>query len=187
MNIPLATIRTQDDLIEALRVAKALRGLSNDFCDQRAGLTRGHVDKVLGPTRAKSLSPMVLDLLLEIFAVQLILVANPDAEARMKPRWEDRDTSNVRTGEHRVSKHVIERARHHVLKASGELGAVIRCQVLSPEDRTRIALIATETRWKKQGRKQTKRARQKRASYHRRKGMRARLKERKLAQMQVQL
>jgi hypothetical protein len=79
---------------------------------------------------------MVFDLLIEIFAVELILVPNPDAEARMKPRWEDRDTSNVRTGEHRVSKHVIERARHHVLKASGELGAIARHSKLSPEHRT---------------------------------------------------
>jgi hypothetical protein len=116
MSEPLATIRTQDDLIEALRIAKAHRGLSNDFCDQRAGLTRGHVDKVLGPTRAKSLSPMVLDLLVEIFAVQFVMVPNPEAEARMKPRWEDRDTSNVRVGSHRVSQAVLERAKPHVIR-----------------------------------------------------------------------
>jgi hypothetical protein len=176
MNIPLATIRTQDDLIEALRVAKALRGLSNDFCDQRAGLTRGHTDKVLGPTRAKSLSPMVFDLLMEIFAVELILVPNPEAEARMKPRWEDRDTSNVRTGEHRVSKHVIERAKHHVMKASGELGAIARHSKLSAEHRTDIARKAADALWKKRGRKRTRKAAKKRAWY--RKSMEDRLRER---------
>lgn len=166
MNAPIATIRTQDDLIEALRVAKAMRGLSNDFCDQRAGLTRGHTDKVLGPTRAKSLSPMVFDLLMEIFAVELILVPNPEAEARMKPRWEDRDTSNVRTGEHRVSKHVIERAKPHVLREHMKKANAARNSQLSCEQRSEIA--------RKGGR-----ARQR----NRRKNMRQRLAERKAAKV----
>lgn len=166
MTIPLATIRTQDDLIEALRVAKNMRGLSNDFCDQRAGLTRGHTDKVLGPTRAKSLSPMVFDLLAEILAVEFIMVPNPEAEARMKPRWEDRDTSNVRTGEHRVSKHVIERAKPHVLREHLKKANAARNSQLSCEQRSEIA--------RKGGR-----ARQR----NRRKNMRERLAERKLAKM----
>jgi hypothetical protein len=162
MSAPLATIRTQDDLIEALRVAKAMRGLSNDFCDQRAGLTRGHVDKVLGPTRAKSLSPMVFDLLAEIFAVQFIMVVDLEAEARMKPKWEGRDSSNVRTGQHRVSKHVIERAKPHVLREHLKKANEARNRQLSCEQRSEIA--------RKAGR-----ARQR----NRRKNMRERLKERK--------
>lgn len=166
MSAPLAVIRTQDDLVEALRVAKALRGLSNDFCDQRAGLTRGHVDKVLGPTRAKSLSPMVFDLLMEIFAVELILVPNPEAEARMKPRWEDRDTSNVRTGEHRVSKHVIERAKPHVLREHMKKANEARNRQLTCEQKSEIA--------RKGGR-----ARQR----NRRKSMRERIAERRAAKM----
>ncbi len=110
MTDPIATIRTQDDLIEPLRAAKAMRGLSNDFCDERGGLTRGHTDKVLGPTRAKSLSPMTFDMFMELLAVQLVLLPNPDAEARQKAKWEGRDVSNVRTGEHKVSRVLLERA-----------------------------------------------------------------------------
>lgn len=159
-------IRTQDDLIEALRVAKAMRGLSNDFCDQRAGLTRGHTDKVLGPTRAKSLSPMVFELLAEIFAVQFIMVPNPEAEARMKPRWEDRDTSNVRTGAHKVSQAVLERAKPFVLRDHLKKANEARNQQLSCEQKSDIA--------RKGGR-----ARQR----NRRKNMRERLAERKLAKM----
>lgn len=162
MNIPLAVIRTQDDLIEALRVAKAHRGLSNDFCDQRAGLTRGHTDKVLGPTRAKSLSPMVFDLLAEIFAVQFIMVIDIEVEARMKPKWEGRDSSNVRTGEHRVSKYVIERAKPHVIKDMAKAGGMASGAIRTGSHGSEIMRKVARSRWRKH-----------------RKTMRERLKQRK--------
>lgn len=165
MTDAIATIRSHDDLIEALRAAKTQRGLSNDFCDERGGLTRGHTDKVLGPARAKSLTSMTFDLFLEMFAVQLLLVPNSEAEQRMAARWEGRDVSNVRTGEHRVSKAVLERAKPHVLKESGRMGAAIRNSMLSPEHRSAIASKAARARWKGSSLKKTKKARQKRAWY----------------------
>lgn len=162
---PIATIRTHDDLIEALRAAKVMRGLSNDFCDERGGLTRGHTDKVLGPTRAKSLSPMIFDLLTEIFAVQFVMVPNPEAEARMKPRWEERDTSNVRISSHRVSQAVLERAKPHVIrdlaKAGGKASGAMRTGSHGSEIMRKIAKRGWRTR---------------------RKTMRERLKERKIEQ-----
>jgi hypothetical protein len=167
MNAPIATARTQDDLIEALRLAKGQRGLSNEFCDERGGLTRGHTDKVLGPTRAKSLSPMTLDLFLELFAVQILLVPNPEAEERMRERWEGRDTSNVRTGSNKVSKQVIERAKPHVLRDFSASGNAARHSKLPATHRTEIARNASRARWKMSGLKQTKKARKKRAWYRR--------------------
>jgi hypothetical protein len=61
MTAPLAVIRSHSDLIEAFRAAKAMRGLSNNFCDARGGLTSGHTDKALGPAPVKGLSPMLFD------------------------------------------------------------------------------------------------------------------------------
>lgn len=169
MNAPMhpiiATIRSQEDLIEALRAAKGQRGLSNDFCDERGGLTRGHTDKVLGPARAKSLTGMTFDLFLEMFAVQLLLVPNAEAEQRMAAKWEGRDTSNVRTGEHRVSKAVLERAKPHVLKdfakAGGKASGAQRTGSLGSEIMRRLG---------------------KRSARKRRKTMSQRLLERKLQQ-----
>lgn len=155
-------IRTQDDLIEALRTAKSVRGLSNDFCDERGGLTRGHTDKVLGPSRAKSLSPGLFNTFAEMFAVQFVMVANPDAELRQKAKWEGRDTSNVRTGEHRVSKQVMERAKPHIYSEMGKRSASARMACLTAEHRARIARKAAKSRWRKH-----------------RKTMRERLKERR--------
>lgn len=124
VNIPLATIRTQDDLIEALRVAKALRGLSNDFCDQRAGLTRGHTDKVLGPTRAKNLSPMTLDTFLEVFAVELHMVVNIEAVKRMEARWEQRAPDRIRLEPNRISQKLVDRANPIVMRQNGKKGGI---------------------------------------------------------------
>jgi hypothetical protein len=96
-----------------------MRNLSNDFCDERGGLTRGHVDKCLGPTEAKPLSAMMFDTLTALFAVKFIMVRDLEAEALMEPKWEGRDMSNVRTGEHRVGKYVLERARPKLLQEFG--------------------------------------------------------------------
>lgn len=175
MTAPLATIRTQDDLIEALRTAKALRGLSNEFCDVRAGLTRGHVDKAIGPSRARSLSPMLFETLLSLFAVKLIMVPDEDNEAAMREKWEGRDTSNVRVS-HRVSQQIVDRAKPYVLRACGAQGQAVRHSKLSPEHRSEIARKAADALWKKRGRKRTRKAAKKRAWY--RKTMEERLKER---------
>ncbi len=113
---PIAVIRTHADLLDALRTAKAMRGLSNDFCDDRGGLTRGHTDKALGPSQVKTLSPMLLETFLTLFAVKLVLVPDPEAEAEMRPRWEGRLQSNVRVEPNRVSQKLIERARPHVMR-----------------------------------------------------------------------
>lgn len=161
MTAPIATIRTQDDLIEALRAAKALRGLSNEFCDERGGLTKGHVDKVLGPSRTKSLSPALFNTFAELFAVQFIMVPNPEAEARQKPKWEGRDTSNVRVDGSRVSKSLLERAKPHVLRDHLKKANAARNAKLSCEQRSEIARKAGRARQRK-----------------RRKNMRQRLKER---------
>lgn len=182
--IIIAEIRTQDDLIEALRAAKDMRGLSNRWCDEIGDLTDGQTDKVLGPTRVKGLSRFLFSMYHSMFAVKLVMVVDEEATARMQAKWEGRDTSNVRVESGRVSKKLLERAKPLVFEAAGRAGATARNQILSPEYRTKIAVDAVESRWKKQGRKQTKRARQKRASYHRRKGIRARLKDRKIEQQQ---
>lgn len=146
--VPLATIRTQDDLIEAMRLAKAMRGLSNEFCDLRGGIAKGHTDKALGPSRAKTLSPMLFDLFACLFAVKFIMVPDPEAEEQMKAIWEGRDVSNVRLT-HRMSKQLIERARPHVFKEMSELASIARKDI-PREVRVKIARKAITTRWRNQ-------------------------------------
>lgn len=108
---PLATIRTQADMRDAMRIARVMRDVSNELCDERCGLTRGAVDKVIGPTEAKPLSPMMFDVLSAFFAVKFIMVRDPEAEERMRPKWEGRDRTNVRANPNRLGKYFLDRAR----------------------------------------------------------------------------
>lgn len=122
----LASAHGYDELIEALRSVKEIRELSNDFCDDVGGLTKGHTDKVLGPSRAKTLSPMTLNLFLELFAVDIVLVTNLDAAKRMEPRWERREAGHVRLKPARMSQKAIDRARPFVMAELGRRGAAAR-------------------------------------------------------------
>jgi hypothetical protein len=164
----IATIRSQDDLIEALRTAKELRNLSFRTLDAMGDFTEGHMERVIGPRREKGMSPFVMQMLLSMLAVKLEMVPDPEQAAKMQASWEGRNTSNVRIEKGRVSKSLLERAKPHVLKESGRMGAAIRNSMLSPEQRSAIASTAARARWKGAGLKKTKKARQKRAWYRER-------------------
>jgi hypothetical protein len=158
MNVPLvipatadviATVRSSEDMVDALRAIKTLLGLSNEFCDQIGGLSSGHTDKILGPTRAKNLGPMTFDLFCELFAVEFRMHINIDAAKRMAERWEGREMRNVRIEPNRVSKVLLQRAKSHVLKASGQIGGMVRNEMLTPKHRKDIASKAAKARWRK--------------------------------------
>ena len=176
---PIATIRSQDDLIEALRAAKELRNLSFKVIDDLGGFTQGHMERVIGPRREKGMSPFVFQMLCSLLAVKLEMVFDPEQAAKMLAKWEGRDSSNVRIEKGRVSKSLLERAKPHILRDLSSIGNAARHSKLPPELRTAIARRAAEALWKKRGRKRTRKAAKKRAWY--RKTMRHRLKERKVS------
>lgn len=165
----IAVIRNQDDLVEAYRKIKELRELSNDWCDEVGGLTRGHTDKVLGRSRQKNLSPMTQALYSELFAVEFHMVVDLEAVKRMQGRWEQRDSSNVRMDAKRLSRSLIDIAKPIIARENGKAGGLARLTKMTETERQKIA--------RKGGR-----ARQR----NRRKNIRERLKERKLALMQAQ-
>jgi hypothetical protein len=172
----IATIRSQEDLIEALRAAKELRNLSFKTLDEMGDFTAGHMERVIGPRREKGMSAFVMQMLLSMLAVKLVLVLDSEQEEKVRGQWEGRNTSNVRIEKGRVSKSLVERAKPHVFKESGKMGAAIRNSMLSPEHRSAIAAKAARARWKGASLKKTKKARKKRAWY--RKTMQERLQER---------
>jgi hypothetical protein len=146
----VAVVRSSDDLIEAIVARKNELNLSNSFLEAMGLLSEGYIDKVLGPTRKKHLSPLLLDLLLECLAVELRMVVNMDAVKRMETRWEEREKRNVRLTPNRISKQIIERATPLILQASAKKANTARNEKLSPEHRSRIASKAAKTRWRKQ-------------------------------------
>lgn len=152
MTEPIAIARNSAEIVAALGKIREMRGLSNQFCDTRGGLTEGHTDKVLGPSHAKAISEMTLDTFMELFAVQFIVVPNPEAEDRMKAKWEGRDSSNVRLGTHRMSKELLARAKPLIFKEMAKLATVARKDI-PREIRVKIARKAVVTRWRNERKK----------------------------------
>lgn len=148
----IATIRSQEDLIEALRAAKELRNLSFKTLDALGDFTEGHMERVIGPRREKGMSPFVFQMLCSMLAVKLEMVFDPDQAAKMLATWEGRNTSNVRIEKGRVSKSLLERAKPHVLKdfakAGGKASGAMRTGSQGSEIMRKIAKRGWRTRRK---------------------------------------
>jgi hypothetical protein len=148
LSIEPQRIRSCDELADALRARQDQLQLSNEFLEQCCGLTRGHIDKLLGPARTKNLSQFTLDCLLSALAIQLIPEPDVEQETRMRERrWEIRDECQVRRIG-RVSDVVMERCRPHLFAALGRSGGTKRAASLTAKQRSRIARVAAQTRWR---------------------------------------
>jgi len=153
MSEPIAVIRNYEELVDALRTRKNGLQLSNATVDRLAGLTDGHTDKILGPTATKGFSRMTVDLLLQVFAVKLVMVEDVEAAQVMAERWEQRNSSQFRAIPNRLSKALLERAKPLVFKdiqrSAGLKSRAGRMSKLSPKRRKQIAKKAIRTRWKR--------------------------------------
>jgi hypothetical protein len=72
-----APIRCHDDLVDYIRARKEELGLSNEFVEEICLMTKGHVDKLIGPSREKGLSRYTVDYFFEVLAFELVPRANP--------------------------------------------------------------------------------------------------------------
>ena len=140
-NEVIATIRSYDDLVEALRTIKAIHGLSNAWCDEIGGLTTGHTDKVLGPSGTKGLSRMTMDVFFQLFAVSLEMRIDIDQARKMEARWEQRESGRIHVDDNRVSKKVLQKAKPLVMQAHMKAANAARNTMLSCEHRSKIASI----------------------------------------------
>lgn len=151
MSEPLAVVTNHESMVEAFRLAKELRGLSNRVCDSLGGLTDGATDKILGPSRTKNLGLMTIDVFCKMFAVRFIMVPDMEAEAEMKARWEGRDSSNVRVNTKRLSKVLLERAKPIIAIENGRKGGLARLK-WPREVRVKMARRAVVMRWRRKRR-----------------------------------
>jgi hypothetical protein len=145
----LAFADSYDSLIEALRTRKAQLELSDSMVDVIGGLTRGHTEKILGPSRTKKLSPMTMDVLLATLAVKICIVEDVDAAKIMEGRWEQRVANHVRTVAGRVSKRIVEQAKPHLYRQLQLKSSAAKMKCFTAEHRSRIARKAAKSRWKK--------------------------------------
>jgi hypothetical protein len=117
----LPVIRNYDDLVAALVFQKNALGLSHEVLEEICGLTRGHVDKVFGRARNKSIGKWLFGILLEGLALELVPRINPEALKRMKNRYQRRNEKQVRN-QHSISQEAIQKARPIILSEMARKG-----------------------------------------------------------------
>jgi hypothetical protein len=148
----LPIVRTMQDAIEVFRILKNHWELTNSFCDEVGGLTSGHTDKCLGPTEEKRLGYDTFALFTELFAVEFVPRLNPEAVARMNDVWEKRRRLLEHSGNPKISKKLVERAKPHVFREMQRLSTTAKMTCFTAEHRSRIARKAAKSRWRKQRR-----------------------------------
>jgi DNA-binding phage protein len=102
-----AKLADETALLSALSARQVELGLSNEALENLAGLCRGHVQKVCGPSRERSPTLRTVDRMLTALGLSIILIRDPEKFDRVTqhPR---RDESHVRS---RLSAGTIKRAR----------------------------------------------------------------------------
>lgn len=147
----IATVRRHQDIAEVFRLMKERLGLTNEFCDDAGGLTKGHTDKILGPSESKSVGPTTFDLFCEMFAVEFRVHIDLDAAKRMQAVWEGRERPLYPNAKNRpISKKLIERAKPHVLQGLAHQGNAARNAMLTGEHKSKLARKAAKSRWRKE-------------------------------------
>jgi hypothetical protein len=114
-DFPEIVIRDHQSLADGLRRVQNFLNISNECLEEIAGLTRGHADKLLGPSRSKAIGKLVLGLLLDSLGVELVVRrVNPEVLKRMERLWQQRDTKQIH-----VTRALIDRCRPYVLAELG--------------------------------------------------------------------
>lgn len=152
----IAVITSYPELVEAFRAIKARLQLSNKWCDETCDFADGVTDKLLGPSSTKSIGPLAFSMFCQMFAVKFRMEIDLEAVRKMEAYWESREAGKVSVQKTRIGKELLERAKPIVLKAFAHQGVAGRMQMLTGEQRSRIARKAAKSRWKNQRKKRSK-------------------------------
>jgi hypothetical protein len=120
-------VRDYHSLIDALIAQKNALGISHEQLEHICGLTRGHVDKVLGRARNKAIGKWLLGILLEGLALELVPRVNPNALKRMATRYQRRNEKQIRNCQP-VSQALLDKCRPIILAELGRRGAAARAR-----------------------------------------------------------
>lgn len=146
MSDTIAIVRRHQDVTEVFRLMKERLGLTNEFCDDVGGLTKGHTDKILGPTESKAWGRTTFDLFCEMFAIEFHVHVDLDAAKRMHDLWEKRRRPAAYSENNRISQKLIDKAKPLVLShRAKEMNAARNCKLPS-ELRSKIARKAGKKR-----------------------------------------
>ena len=86
----LSTASNYDELIECIRTRIDELQISQALLEEIAGLTTGHLGKLLGGGRVKNFGALTLFLILEALAVKIVFEEDSDLLRKMERRYERR-------------------------------------------------------------------------------------------------
>jgi hypothetical protein len=138
-------IRNYDDVLAVLLARKNELGLTHELVEEITGITRGHFDKIFGPTRQKRMGWLVFSLMLPALGVKLRAEVDEPQAALMRARWEKRNEKQIRVRSPAFDKVLFELAKLEVFKEMAQRRAL----VLTASRRSAIARRAIRARWKK--------------------------------------
>ncbi len=156
MSAPLATVRTYDDLIAALRARKDRLRLTDATMDALAGWQSGYTGKLFGPSQVKKLGGLSFELALATLGVRLELVEDPETVAMMERRWEQR-ARPANVDAHRISETLKRRVLPQIMRDLSKKAADARKAKIRPSTRRRIARLAAKARWRRTKKRVSKR------------------------------
>jgi hypothetical protein len=152
-----APIRSMDELVQALRTRRDELNISHETIDAIAGLQSGYTSKLLAPKPIKNLGPMSFGSLLGALGLAVVVVPDPQAEARVEKHWTKRKRpmklipASIPAS---IACEVpatlqISAELQDKLRNIASLGGKARAAKLSRRRRKQIALKAILTRWRK--------------------------------------
>jgi hypothetical protein len=83
--------RSMQEIVEAIRVWRDMRGVSLETLDFIAGWPQGYGAKLLAPSPIKNLGWQSLGLGLNALAIKLVVVEDPEQRKLVERRWVKRE------------------------------------------------------------------------------------------------
>lgn len=151
MSEPLATGTNYGDLIRAFRERATALGMTDKTIEEIGGFTGGHVGKLLGAARTKSLGPLTLGMMLGALGLKFVIVEDAEATARIKARFDPSVKSKrmPMAMSIDIQPELMQAIYSDHFKRIAPLAAEARRTKISPYRRKLIARKAAKARWKK--------------------------------------
>lgn len=142
------------DLVAMRRALRALvdaSPLSMATIEAMAGLPRNYLPKILGEPPTRGLSAIAIFSLLPIVGHKVTLQPDLDAQRKIKARHDYQicDERQRRKGASHWQRAKALRIIQEMAQSTGKIGAIIRMQKTTPEQRKRSARKAAKMRWRK--------------------------------------
>jgi general stress protein YciG len=126
----MTAIRTNADLIAAVRTRKAELGLADGYFEEKAGLTQGAYCKYFGDFPVKFMSTNRLFDVAGFLGLELMLAVNPDYNPKAVNEWKRGDARQRRPA---------HRKKVRSARVLGRAGGLKRAGNLAPSSRQEIA------------------------------------------------